>query len=180
MISFFKFIPLTLQSAFSLFCFICKFPFCCLINNNSKIFLSHSFLRREKCSGVLWYICMKNIKTKFKCTSLFCFLLWHSDDSDSVFSAAYLLTFNSILVSFAAKGIGRLSFFKDSLLTLEKSFQGSVILLTSLFKNELELIHPNGICSGCTLSTLKQLTKTVHVEDGEEVYLRMRYWAILK
>ena len=49
----------------------------------------------------------------------------------------------------------------------------------SLFKNELlshfeisieddlEQIHPNGICSGCTFSTLKQLTKTVYVEDGE-------------
>ena len=50
----------------------------------------------------------------------------------------------------------------------------------SLFKNELlshfeisieedlEQIHPNGICYGCILSTLKQLTKTVYVDDGED------------
>ena len=51
--------------------------------------------------------------------------------------------------------------------------------MKSLFKNELlshfeisieedlEQIHPNGICYRCTFSTLKQLTKTVYVDDGE-------------
>ena len=35
-------------------------------------------------------------------------------------------------------------------------------------EDNLEQIHPNGICYGCTFSTLKQLTKTVYVEDGED------------
>ena len=75
----FLIIPFSLQSPFSLNCklyCICKFLFCCLINNNSKTFLSHTFLRRGKCSGDLQYICMKNIKTEFKCTLLVCFLVW--------------------------------------------------------------------------------------------------------
>ena len=43
----FLIIPFSLQSPFSLHFFVCKFLFCCLINNNSKAFLSHIFLRRE-------------------------------------------------------------------------------------------------------------------------------------
>ena len=35
-------------------------------------------------------------------------------------------------------------------------------------EDNLEQIHPNGICYGCTFSILKQLTKTVYVEDGED------------
>ena len=73
-------IPFSLQSPFSLYFFVCKFLFCCLINNNSRAFLSHTFLRRGKCSGDLQYICMKNIRTELKCSLLFCFLVWHSDN----------------------------------------------------------------------------------------------------
>ena len=50
-------------------------------------------------------------------------------------SAGYLLTFNSkapILVSFAAHGWSFMVF-KDSLSTLEKSFQESVILLSKVY-----------------------------------------------
>ena len=35
-------------------------------------------------------------------------------------------------------------------------------------EEDLEQIHPNGICYGCTFSTLKQLTKTVYVDNGED------------